>query len=83
MESPLSAHEREALSRFVSKLIEDIDRLAALFESRGADSAAARLAQSQLQYTLEVLTADRAMPESMPVEAVDVPELQACAPENF
>jgi hypothetical protein len=55
MDTPLSSNEREALSRFVEKLINDVDKLAALFESRGADSALPRLAQANLQRTLEAL----------------------------
>ena len=56
MKAPLSANETEALSRFVSKLVEDVDKLASLFESRGADSTLAREAEMSLRRTLEQLT---------------------------
>jgi hypothetical protein len=36
-------------------LVEDVDRLAALFESRGADASLPRAAQSNLQRTLDEL----------------------------
>ena len=55
MKAPLSANETEALSRFVSKLVEDVDKLASLFESRGADSSLARAAEVNLRRTLEKL----------------------------
>lgn len=55
MEAPLSANEREALSRFISKLIDDVDKLAALLESRGADASRPRAAQVMLQRTLDDL----------------------------
>jgi hypothetical protein len=74
MESPLSLNEREALSRFLAKLIEDIDRIATLFESRGADSAATREAQAQLRSTLDSLATHEPLERSV---------LQACAPDRF
>jgi len=57
MELPLSSNEREALSRFVSKLIEDVDKVATLLESRGAHSEYSRSAQTQLERTLDMLQA--------------------------
>lgn len=54
-EAPLSMNEREALSRFVSKIIDDVEKVATLFESRGADAGSARAAQRQLKSTLESL----------------------------
>ena len=55
MDSPLSSNEREALSRFVAKLVDDVDKLAALFESRGLDGSHLRVAQSGLRATLDGL----------------------------
>ena len=74
MESPLSLNEREALSRFLAKLIEDIERVATLFESRGADSRTTREAQERLKSTLESLASD---------EDLDPAEFQVCAPDGF
>ena len=51
----LSINEREALSRYLSKLIDDVDKVAALFEKRGADSSLPRAAQANLQKTLDEL----------------------------
>ena len=51
----LSINEREALSRYLSKLIDDVDKVAALFEKRGADSTLPRSAQANLQKTLDEL----------------------------
>ena len=53
MKAPLSVNETEALTRFVSKLIDDVDKLATLFESRGADASLARAAHINLKRTLE------------------------------
>lgn len=55
MKAPLSANETEALSRFVSKLVDDVEKLASLFESRGADSSLARAAEINLRRTLDRL----------------------------
>ena len=61
MDAPLSSNEREALSRYVSKLIEDVDKLGTLFEMRGADPSLPRSAQALLQQTLdELIAAERA-----------------------
>jgi hypothetical protein len=58
METALSQNEREALSRFLSKVIEDVDKLSTLFESRGADATLTRAAQANLQETLASLRSD-------------------------
>ncbi len=55
MGSLLSYNEREALSRFVLKLISDVEKVTALFESRGADASSSRAAQAHLQATLDYL----------------------------
>lgn len=55
LESQLSYNEREALSRFLNKMIEDVDKLTVLFESRGADAAHTRAAHAHLQRTLDEL----------------------------
>jgi hypothetical protein len=55
MDTALSQDEREALSRFLNKLIEDVDKLAVLFERRGADSTLTRAAQENLRATLAAL----------------------------
>lgn len=73
MHEALSHSEREALSRFLAKVIEDVDKLSALFESRGADASLARAAQANLEATLACL-----QPEP------DDPDLvRACVPQNF
>lgn len=59
MYAPLSSDEREALSHFVSKLVEDVDKLASLFESRGLESTLPRTAHDHLRRTLEVLRTAR------------------------
>jgi hypothetical protein len=73
MDGPLSANEREALARFVSKLIDDVDKLAGLYESRGVDSTLPRAAQNKLQRTLEQLQT---------VERLEI-ELHAAVPDTF
>lgn len=55
MYAPLSSDEREALSRFLAKLVEDADKLATLLESRGIESCLPRQACSNLARTLELL----------------------------
>jgi hypothetical protein len=55
MESPLSSNEREALTRFVAKLVDDVDNLTALFDQRGADGSHLRAAQNELRATLDSL----------------------------
>ncbi len=55
MNSPLSSNEREALTRFVAKLVDDVERVATLLEERGGDAALSRDAQSKLQRTLDNL----------------------------
>jgi hypothetical protein len=55
MDTALSPNEREALSRFLLKVIEDVDKLAVLFELRGADSTLTRAAQENLRATLAAL----------------------------
>lgn len=55
MDAALSHNEREALSRFLAKVIEDVDKVAVLFESRGADSTLTRAAQENLRATLALL----------------------------
>lgn len=55
MTSPLSQSEREALSRFLARVISDVDKLSALFESRGADATLARAAQTNLEEILITL----------------------------
>lgn len=68
--SQLSDNEREALSHFLVKVISDVEKVATLFESRGADATLTRAAQANLQTTLSHLrTVD-------PCEA----ELHVCAP---
>lgn len=51
----LSLNEREALTRYVDKLIEDVGRLAALLEGRGVDAVQPRSAQASLVRTLAAL----------------------------
>lgn len=85
MYTALSQNEREALARFVAKLVEDVDKLASLFESRGVDAAPTRTAQEQLKSTLAVLQQD---PDDDPA---DPPSLQdgdsyhvrACVPQDL
>ena len=55
MHSPLSVDERDALTRFVNKLVEDVEKVATLLESRGADSSLPREAQANLRRTLDLL----------------------------
>lgn len=55
MDAALSHNEREALSRFLAKVIDDVDKVAVLFESRGADSTLTRAAQENLRATLAIL----------------------------
>jgi hypothetical protein len=83
MESPLSRNEREALSRFIAKLIEDVDRLATLFESRGADSAATRLAKAQLERTLQSIRSDPPSDDPARAETLQAAGLRAYVPDNF
>lgn len=73
MAAPLSLNEREALSRFVANIVDEVDKVASLLESRNADAADARAAQALLKSTLDSLTA---------VERLEI-RLQACIPENF
>lgn len=73
MGTVLSHNEREALSRFLAKVIEDVDKLAALFESRGTDATRTRVAQANLQATLADLRTD----------AATAAELQTYIPDNF
>ncbi|HZT36638.1 MAG TPA: hypothetical protein VFA28_01980 [Bryobacteraceae bacterium] len=61
MEAPFSLHEREALSRFVANIVEEVDKVARLLESRNADAADARAAQLLLQSTLDSLMAVKRM----------------------
>lgn len=55
MEGTLSSSEREALGRFVAKLIDDVEKLAALYEARGIDASLPRAAQRDLQRTLDAM----------------------------
>lgn len=55
MDGTLSPNEREALGRFVAKLIDDVDKLAALYEARGLDASLPRSAQRDLQRTLDAM----------------------------
>ena len=55
MGTPLSSNEREALTRFVAKLVDDVDKVASLLEARGGDASLSRDAQSKLQRTLDNL----------------------------
>jgi hypothetical protein len=73
MGSLLSCNEREALTRFISKLIVDVENVTALFESRGADSTSTRAAQANLQATLEYLQHDQEADE----------ELEVCLPNGL
>ena len=52
MGSALSQNEREALSHFIVKVICDVEKVASLFESRGADATLTRAAQANLETTL-------------------------------
>jgi hypothetical protein len=51
----LSLEEKQALSRFVGKIIEDVGRVSTLFESRGVDASSPRAAQAYLTATLALL----------------------------
>ena len=68
MES-LSFNEREALTRYVGKLIEDVEKLADLLEGRGVDAEQPRSAQASLRKTLATLK---------PLERLEI-RLGACA----
>ena len=68
----LSPNEREALSRFVSKMIDDVDHLSSLFESRDKDTSDLRSAHASLQRTLDSLR---------PVERLEI-KLQARVAEG-
>lgn len=57
MGSNLSLDEREALSRFLAKVISDVEKVSALFELRGADASLTRAAQANLETTLARLRA--------------------------
>jgi hypothetical protein len=52
MGSELSQDEREALSRFLAKVISDVEKISNLFELRGADASLTRAAQANLETTL-------------------------------
>ncbi len=67
---PLSPSEREALARFVTKLVEDVGKVAALLESRGVDGSFPRAAEINLRRTIESL---------QPMERFEVTFLQNCA----
>ena len=58
MGSVLSTDEREALSHFLTKVISDVEKVADLFESRGADATLTRAAQANLEATLADLRID-------------------------
>jgi hypothetical protein len=52
MGSDLSHDEREALTRFLVKVISDVEKVSTLFELRGADTTLTRAAQANLETTL-------------------------------
>ena len=62
MASPLSQNEREALSRFLARVILDVEKLSALFEARGADATLTRAAQANLEETLATLRTEQPHP---------------------
>ena len=72
MGTVLSHDEREALSHFLVKVISDVDKVAALFESRGADARLLRNAKGNLEATLASLRADQH----------SAGDLQVCVPRN-
>lgn len=69
MGSALSHNEREALSRFLSRVILDVEKVSSLFESRGADASLTRAAQANLEQTLQDLS------------LAEAEELPLCVPE--
>lgn len=69
MGSSLSHNEREALSRFLSRVILDVEKLSSLFESRGADASLTRAAQKNLEQTL------------LGLRITEAEELPLCVPE--
>jgi hypothetical protein len=73
MGSALSENEREALSHFLAKVITDIEKVAALFESRGADASLTRAAQANLEITLSHLRNGQTCDS----------ELEVCVPTRF
>lgn len=73
MGEALSQNERDALARFIAKVIGDVEKVADLFESRGADATLPRAAQANLQATL-----DRLQDEEMYSM-----QLHACVPDNY
>ena len=66
MATELSQNEREALSHFLAKVISDVDKVAQLFESRGADATLTRAAQANLEATLADLRIDSKRPNHLP-----------------
>ncbi len=66
MHTPLTTLERDALTRFITKLVDDVDRVASLLETRGGDGALPREAQWLLQRTLESL--QTVQPLAIPVD---------------
>ena len=66
----LSQNERQALSRFLVKVISDVEKVSALFESRGADAALTRAAQANLEATLAQLGRDEQYEEAKVLSGV-------------
>ncbi len=71
MEPDLSIEEREALARFLVKVISDVDKVSALFESRGADAARPRAAKANLEATLAELSPEQNLPAKVLTYAHD------------
>jgi hypothetical protein len=80
MNTALSQNERQALARFLAKVVEDVDKLASLFESRGVDSTVTRSAETQLKTTLETLQQD---PAADPAAAEDNFHMRACVSQDL
>lgn len=74
----LSQNEKEALSRFLGKIIEDVDKIATLFESRAADSGSTRTAEKHLRAALAAL---QPPPEEKVVEQAF--QIESYIPQDF
>lgn len=85
MYTALSQNEREALARFLAKLVEDVDKLASLFESRGVDASPTRTAQEQLKTTLVALQQDPDddPDDPPPSQDADSYRVSACVPQDL
>lgn len=60
-DTALSFNETEALSRYVAKLVDDVDKLASLLENRGIDASQPRAAERSLKTTLISLRSEDAL----------------------